>query len=220
MRVTFFTIRGESSPVAQRNLRFCRNSFNASVAKGDWVANYMRYGLCFPSQMFAIMITDTHVLRYCVPMDNQRPQLDLKFYRDICPSDENGVSFRIFVTVFNQHFEVPVILVFTKYDQFLRNVEMHLLDYPHEFPNANVSEAAEKLFQEHYLNPLGNDVKFVRLESEFGFKYQGYMLMFSRNAQANGVLQWSHWEDCCIIEWRYCSTDALSCAKGKFGIEC
>ncbi|KAN0129344.1 hypothetical protein V8E53_012828 [Lactarius tabidus] len=88
-----------------------------------------------------------HAIWYCVPMDNQRPQLDLKFYKDICP-DKN----------------VPVIVVFTKYDQFLRNVGMLLSDYPNEFPGSNVSEAAEKHFQEHYLRPLGNDVRYVQLE--------------------------------------------------------
>ncbi len=55
--------------------------------------------------------------------------------------------------------------MFTKYDQFLRNVEMHLVDYPNEYPDSNLSEAAEKRFQEHYLHPLGDDVRFVRLES-------------------------------------------------------
>jgi hypothetical protein len=79
-------------------------------------------------------------------MDNQRPELDLKFYKDICP-DKN----------------VPVIVVFTKYDQFLRNVEMQMLDYPDEYLDGNVSEAAGKLFQEHYLGPLGDDVKYVQL---------------------------------------------------------
>ncbi|KAH8985065.1 hypothetical protein EDB86DRAFT_3049455, partial [Lactarius hatsudake] len=44
-----------------------------------------------------------HAIWYCVPMDNQRPQLDLKFFQDICP-DRN----------------VPVIAVFTKFDQFWR----------------------------------------------------------------------------------------------------
>ena len=68
------------------------------------------------------------------------------------------------------HFEVPVVVVFTKYDQFLRNVEMHLLDYPNEYPDSNVSQAAEKQFQEHYLHPLGDDVRYVRLES--GFRVQ------------------------------------------------
>ena len=29
-----------------------------------------------------------------------------------------------------KHFEVPVIVVFTKYEQFLRNVKMDVLDNP------------------------------------------------------------------------------------------
>ena len=65
------------------------------------------------------------------------------------------------------HFEVPVIVVFTKYDQFLRNVKMHLLDYASEYPDSNVSVVAETQFQEHYLHPLGDDVRYVRLESGF-----------------------------------------------------
>ena len=44
--------------------------------------------------------TNGYTLRYCVPMDNQRPQLDLKFYKDICP-DKNGTSLRAFLTVSN-----------------------------------------------------------------------------------------------------------------------
>ncbi|KAF8262506.1 hypothetical protein EI94DRAFT_678588 [Lactarius quietus] len=88
-----------------------------------------------------------HAIWYCVPMDNHRPQLDLKFYKDICP-DQN----------------VPVIAVFTKYDQFLRNVEMHLVDYPDESLDSDVSQVAEKRFQEQYLHLLGDDIGFVRLE--------------------------------------------------------
>ena len=68
------------------------------------------------------------------------------------------------------HFEVPVIVVFTKYDQFLRNVKMHLLDYASEYPDSNVSVVAETQFQEHYLHPLGDDVRYVRLESGFRVK--------------------------------------------------
>jgi len=83
-------------------------------------------------------------------MDNQRPQLDLKFFHDICP-DQN----------------VPVVVVFTKYDQFLHNVEMHLVDYPNDYPDSDVSEVAEKQFQEYYLHPLGDDVRFVRLEKMY-----------------------------------------------------
>ena len=86
-------------------------------------------------------------------------------------------------------FEVPVIVVFTKHDQFLRNVEMHLVDYPNDFPDKNVAEVAKKQFEEHYLGPLGDDVRFVRLESGFRFKCHGYGLMFFyRNAQAKYAL--------------------------------
>ena len=67
------------------------------------------------------------------------------------------------------HFEVPVVVVFTKFDQFLRNVEMHLVDFPEEHPpDSKVSDVVEAKFQEHYLRPLGNKVRFVRLESVFG----------------------------------------------------
>ena len=54
--------------------------------------------------------------------------------------------------------------MFTKYDQFRRNVEMDVVDYPDKYPDSNVSQVAEKQFQEHFLHPLGNDVRYVRLE--------------------------------------------------------
>ena len=76
-------------------------------------------------------------------------------------------------------------MVFTKFDQFLRNVEMHLVDFPDEYPpNSKPSEVAEQRFQEHYLRPLGNGVTFVRLESGFRVKYRGYLMLmfFGRNA--------------------------------------
>ena len=72
------------------------------------------------------------------------------------------------MTVFDALLGVPVIVVFTKYDQFLRNVEMHLFDYPEEYPDSDVSEVAKKQFREHYLDPLGDNIKYVRLESRFG----------------------------------------------------
>ena len=96
--VTCFTILVESSRVAQKNSESCRNLFDASVERSDWETDYMQYGLDFP--VFTITTADDNILRYCVPMDNQRPQLDLKFYKDICP-DENGASLRTFMAVFN-----------------------------------------------------------------------------------------------------------------------
>ncbi|KAH8990891.1 hypothetical protein EDB86DRAFT_2853349, partial [Lactarius hatsudake] len=86
-----------------------------------------------------------HAIWYCVPMDNQRPQLDLKFFKDICP-DRN----------------VPVIAVFTKFDQFRRNVRIHVEDFGS--PDNNAFDEVEKRFQEYYVRPLGNEARFVRLE--------------------------------------------------------
>ncbi|KAH9058230.1 GTP-binding protein [Lactarius vividus] len=94
-----------------------------------------------------------HAIWYCIPMDNHRPELDMRFFNNICP-DQN----------------VPVVPVFTKYDQFRRNVKIDLDDYGN--PNDDVSEVAEKRFQEHYLCPLGDHVGFVRLEREFRVKFQ------------------------------------------------
>ncbi|KAF8266088.1 hypothetical protein EI94DRAFT_1734003 [Lactarius quietus] len=93
-----------------------------------------------------------HAIWYCVPMDGHRPGLDLKYHDKIC-ADPN----------------VPVIAVFTKYDQFLCNVEMDMQDEsedpPDNYPDSDVSAEAEKRFQDHYLAPLGNNVKYVRLEN-------------------------------------------------------
>ncbi|KAN0128891.1 hypothetical protein V8E53_013264 [Lactarius tabidus] len=88
-----------------------------------------------------------HAIWYCIPMDDHRPGLNLRFFKDICP-DQN----------------VPVIAVFTKYDQFLFNVEMDVWDDPDKYPDGNVAQVAEKRFQDHYLRPLGDGVKYVQLE--------------------------------------------------------
>ena len=71
-------------------------------------------------------------------------------------------------------FQVPVIAVFTKYDQFRRNAEMDVLDDPDRYPDSNVSQVVEKQFRDHYLRPLGEGVRYVRLESEFGVVRSGH----------------------------------------------
>jgi hypothetical protein len=63
--------------------------------------------------------------------------------------------------------------VFTKNDQFRRNVEMDMWDDPDQYPDVDVSQIVEKRFQDHYLRLLGDDVRYVRLESGFGVIYQG-----------------------------------------------
>ena len=56
---------------------------------------------------------------------------------------------------------------------------MRLDDYPKEYPpDSNVSEVAEKLFQKHYLHPLGDDIRFVRLASVYRAKCHECVLMF------------------------------------------
>ena len=77
------------------------------------------------------------------------------------------------IACFKQRFQVPVIAVFTKYDQFLRNVKMDVSDDPDKYMNKSVPEVAKELFQEHYLCPLG-DVGYVQLESELHVICQGH----------------------------------------------
>jgi len=86
-----------------------------------------------------------HAIWYCIPMDNDRPSLDLKHFDKICP-DKN----------------VPVIAVFTKYDQFRRNIMMKLEDQ-HRDP-ALLNHEMERTFGEHYLANLGRSAPFVHLE--------------------------------------------------------
>ena len=56
--------------------------------------------------------------------------------------------------------------MFTKYDQFLCNVRMDVLDDPDQYPDRSVSKVAKERFQEYYVHPLGDDVRYVQLESE------------------------------------------------------
>jgi len=85
-----------------------------------------------------------HAIWYCIPMDNDRPELDLKHFDKICP-DKN----------------VPVIAVFTKYDQFRHDIEMKLEDENRE---TDLDAEVEKIFDQHYLASLGGHPPFVRLE--------------------------------------------------------
>lgn len=69
-------------------------------------------------------------------------------------------------------FQVPIIAVFTKHDQFLRNVAIDLEDYGNPFSNT-VSEEAEGQYKEHYLRHLGDGARFLRLGSPFVVKCAG-----------------------------------------------
>ena len=62
-------------------------------------------------------------------------------------------------------FPVPVIAVFTKYDQFKRNIKMKLEDEGRN-PEMNLDAEVENIFKQHYLASLGGPPPFIRLESE------------------------------------------------------
>ena len=110
-------------------------------------------------------------------MDNDRPTLDSKHLSDICP-DKNGMSKLNWrfndIKLTWVIFQVPIIAVFTKYDQFKRNIKMKLEDEVHEGrgPEKFFEIEVESVFNDQYLASLGKTTSFVRLESEDFFKNQ------------------------------------------------
>ena len=64
------------------------------------------------------------------------------------------------------YFVVPLIAVFTKYDQFEINIEINLDRAGLSNGETEVHAEAERVFQEQYLGNLGKLLHFVRLESE------------------------------------------------------
>ena len=61
--------------------------------------------------------------------------------------------------------QVPVIAVYTKYDQFKRNIRMKLEDEGRD-QEIDLNVEVESLFNQHYLASLNGHPLFVRLESE------------------------------------------------------
>ena len=62
-------------------------------------------------------------------------------------------------------FQVPVIAVFTKYDQFKRDIKMKLEDEGRD-PDMNLNVEVESIFNKHYLARLDGPPPFICLESE------------------------------------------------------
>ena len=62
-------------------------------------------------------------------------------------------------------FPVPVIAVFTKYDQFKRNIRMQLEDEDSD-PERDLDAEVDKIFKQHYLACLNGPPPFIRLESK------------------------------------------------------
>jgi len=62
-------------------------------------------------------------------------------------------------------FQVPVIAVFTKFDQFRRNIRMELEDEGGD-PGTDLNTKVENMFNQRYLARLNGPPPFIRLESE------------------------------------------------------
>ena len=62
-------------------------------------------------------------------------------------------------------FPVPVIAVFTKYDQFKLNIKMKLEDEGRD-SERDFDAEEENIFKQHYLASLNRHPPFIRLESE------------------------------------------------------
>ncbi len=66
--------------------------------------------------------------------------------------------------------------MFTKYDQFLRNVAINLEDRNYDDPRIDASKEAKtkeakEIFEEHYLRPLGEGIPWVQMRGGFRIKY-------------------------------------------------
>ena len=59
-------------------------------------------------------------------------------------------------------FQVPVLALFTKYDQFKRNVKIDLMGHPEMHIDAEVKSR----FKQRYLASLSGPPPFICLESE------------------------------------------------------
>lgn len=59
-----------------------------------------------------------------------------------------------------------MIAVFSKYEQFKRNVRMKLQDTGAENSRCQVESEVERIFQTEYLTGIGGTSKYVQLESE------------------------------------------------------
>ena len=69
------------------------------------------------------------------------------------------------IDIMNWDLEVPVIAVFTKYDQFKRDIKMKLEDEGRD-PEMDFNTEVENIFNQHYMASLDGPPPFICLESE------------------------------------------------------
>jgi len=75
-------------------------------------------------------------------------------------------------------FQVPVIVVFTKFDQFKRNIRIELEDEGCD-PQPDLDTKVESVFNQFYLARLSGRTPFVCLESEVFFFNQFTPILIS-----------------------------------------
>ncbi|KAF8554433.1 hypothetical protein OG21DRAFT_1095134 [Imleria badia] len=112
-----------------------------------------------------------HAIWYCIPMENDRPVLDMKFFASICP-DKN----------------VPVIAVFTKFDQFKRDIRMKMGATSGGNAKLTLNEQVEKIFEEQYWNVIkDHSPRCVRLEGMHKGKSCDALIAETANALSTEV---------------------------------
>ena len=85
--VTFFTILVDSRLVMKANYKLCKSLCAGRRPHPNWRIDYMQSGLLHCSSGYA---SCSDLVRYCIPMENDRPALDMRFFDAICP-DKNGM---------------------------------------------------------------------------------------------------------------------------------
>ncbi|KAH9012260.1 hypothetical protein EDB84DRAFT_1278713, partial [Lactarius hengduanensis] len=147
--------------------RFIRHK--CKLEKRDWQTyhiacnlNCMRYGLTL--EYLRLRKLTTMFYGTCQWTTNDHSSTSI-FRRPISRSEWCDVT--DIHAYIQQLFPVPVIVVFTKYDQFWRHVQIHVEDVGSLSPDDSVIDVADKQFGEYYLRPLGDDVRSVQLESRF-----------------------------------------------------
>ena len=97
---------------------------------------------------------------------SDRPKLDLKHFENICP-DESGMSKydHMKLTLKIGISQVPVIAVFTKYDQFRHGIETGLENQDRD-AKAQLHVEIDRVFKQEYLDNLKETPPYICLESE------------------------------------------------------
>jgi hypothetical protein len=91
MMAMFSTTLVDLSRVVKPSWRPYRNLSNTSRERNVWKIDCTRYGLSLRVSIVVHWQGHGRLFRYCIPMDNDRPSLDLKYFDAVCP-DKNGMS--------------------------------------------------------------------------------------------------------------------------------